>query len=130
MGLSVDVVFIHHGVQLVAARRRRLLLDQITGIATGKACGVQIASLFLIGLDEYFKASLSRQLVFYKRYIGDIWVTIDSSEPVAFLVAELLHILNNWLPEMKVTHDGLENGNSVVFLDLCIEFVHCCESPA
>ena len=86
---------------------------QISGITTGLSCACQIANLHLVGMDNFVKDSLCRQIFAYKRFIDDILIVYSSD----ITVESIPELLNQFEPGIKVTHEE-EDPHRVDFLDV------------
>ena len=89
------------------------------GIATGLACGVQIANIFLSDCDQHVVARLwgslglsDSDLEYFGRFVDDALVIGDADIPDS----DILEAFNSWLPEIHWEITG--SGDSLAYLDL------------
>ena len=94
------------------------LFVQVVGITTGLSCAVQLANLFLLGMDQTFKHTFSVQLHLYKRFVDDVLVVMGEN----CNTQDMLNSLNAFDDLIVCTNDGTESGTKVTFLDLDIDF--------
>jgi hypothetical protein len=92
----------------------RFYLQRI-GITTGLSCAVQLANVYLTGLDKAFTYTFHASMLVYKRFVDDILVLLDKR----ILMAEMLAVLNGFHANIAVTNED-EDDKSVAFLDLDI----------
>ena len=93
---------------------KKTLYMQTVGITTGLACAVQLANLYLLGMDAAFKHTFSCSLSLYKRFVDDVLVVLTSR----FNTDQLLDALNSFDGSIICTNDGSEGDKAVTFLDL------------
>ncbi|UYV81733.1 hypothetical protein LAZ67_20002153 [Cordylochernes scorpioides] len=84
---------------------------QIKGLPMGNPISSALANIFMDQIDQVVTESKQLKIIFWKRYIDDIFCITESD----FVV--ISNFLNNLRPFLKFTHE-IENNNSLAFLDL------------
>ena len=95
---------------------RVYFFKQTVGICTGLVCAVQVANLFLYGLDVVAKKALNCCIASYTRFVDDIMVITTKRIDIEVF----LGVLNSWASGIVITHDHSENGEASSFLDLFV----------
>ena len=114
--MLLQIIFDGQILRMVACSTgdKRFYLQQV-GITTGLSCAVQLANVYLTGLDKAFTYAFGASVLVYRRFVDDILVLLDSRIDTS----DLLAVLNAFHANIAVTNED-EDDKSVTFLDLCI----------
>ena len=91
-----------------------VIYEQIDGCPMGNALSTYFANIFMCHLEENL-VEISPKLIFYKRYIDDIFTVISTD-----YLEEFFNLMNNFHPAIKFTLE-LENAGTLPFLDVNIK---------
>lgn len=92
------------------------IYSQVSGVSMGSPLGPLLADLFLTHLEKKFLNDLRNYgVVFYKRYVDDIFAIIKEETDIT----QLKTLLNSYHPSIQLTAE-LENEKSLPFLDILI----------
>ena len=92
---------------------------QILGISMGLSCAVQLANMFLLGMDRLVIAACGNMLYNYKRFVDDVLIHVDRSQSEL-----LLALFNSFDDCIIVTCDDEPGATNVHFLDLDLDIAH------
>ena len=115
IGLATLIVELHRDVlRCQVAVFDGVLWRLLKGIATGLACGVKLANLYLVPLDKAGVEAFP-QLIWYARYVDDVCICLP-----AHLLDTFVSFMNSWRPSSitwECTTAGREN---IAFLVLSL----------
>ena len=93
------------------------IYQQHNGVSMGSPLGPLLADIFLLHLEEHLMDELhANGLVYYKRYVDDIFAIIKEGTNIN----RLMEILNSFHKSIQFTYE-LENNGSLPFLDISVQ---------
>ena len=88
---------------------------QVNGISMGSPLAPVLADVYLNKFEEKYINEKFHDIIFYYRYVDDIFILIKDSMNVNFFVSKI----NNFDSNLKFTFE-IENNNKINFLDILI----------
>ena len=92
--------------------------QQHRGVTMGLACAVQLANLYLSGMDTIIASVFGTRSMCYKRFVDDVLVIHDSY----ILADQLVDAFCSFDSLLSITFDA-GDVNKISFLDLLLQIV-------